>query len=105
MGVAHKSRNAASAWHANLNFLTVNLRRGKGNREADAGIEQRVIVRKILKIPAKDIAVYSQIACNRLREAYLVIIRASRAHRKSQYECAYRIKLWRARQQQILNRW
>src|ERR1700730_1657401 len=105
IGVAYKSRKAAPVRHANLNFLTVNLRRGKGDREADAGIEKCVVVWKIVKISPKYIAVYSQTACNRLRETYLVIIRASRSYRQPQHESAHGIKLWGARQQQILNRW
>ncbi len=90
--VAHKSGKAAPVRHANLNFLTVNLRRGKGDWEADAGIEQRVVVRKIVKIAAKYIAINPELACQRIRETHFVVVRAPRPHRNFQNQAAYGIQ-------------
>src|SRR5882757_7030148 len=89
--------------YANLNFLTENRRRRKSDREADAGVEQRIVVREIVKIAAKDVAVHAQVARKRLRKTHLVVVRAPRPDRDPQDQGVQGIKLWRARQQQIFN--
>src|ERR1019366_7065554 len=99
VGVAHKSGKTAPARHGDLNFLAMNLRAGESDWKADAGIEQRIIVRIIVKIAPEDVAVNPQLAPQRLRKSYFVVVGPRGPHRNPQNDFAHRIQLRRTREQ------
>src|ERR1019366_6002349 len=94
VGVAHKSGEKPPARAGDLNFLAMNLRGGESDWKADTGIEQRIVVRIIVKIAPEDVAVNPQLAPKRLRKSHFIVVGPRGPHRDPQDNIAHRIQLW-----------
>ena len=91
--VADEAGKTAPAWHGNLNFLAANLSRGKGNRKTHAGIEQRIVIRVVVKVAKEYVSFDPEYSSKGLGESRFVIIRPRRLDGKPDHQVAHRVEL------------
>ena len=85
-------------------FLAFDSRACKRDRKTHACVQQQVIVRKVAKIPAKNIGIDAQLTSETLGNPQFIEVAERRLHRQTQYLRAHRIELRRTGQKKIFNR-
>src|SRR5579862_6868362 len=97
--VADETGKTAPSRDGELNFLAVNLSRGKGNGETHAGIEQRIVVRIVVKVAKEYVSFDAEYSGKGFCESRFVIIRRRGLDGEPDHQVTHRIELRRAGQQ------